>query len=102
MTSLALGIFTFLVLAATASDLDTLSALSKLESAFGSHTLKKQFAEDVMNSAVGGIVLGLPAVVFGSISLVQQRAGRGMALAGLVICGINLLLILGLFGLTVK
>jgi hypothetical protein len=33
---------------------------------------------------------------------VQKRGGRGMAIASLVIGGINLLLILGLFGLSLE
>ena len=84
------------------TDMDTLNALSQLESAFGSHSLKKKLAEDAVNSAAGGLVFGLPAGVLGIISLVQKRGGRGMAIASLVIGGINLLLILGLFGLSLE
>ena len=51
---------------------------------------------------LGGLVFGLPAGVLGIISLVQKRGGRGMAIASLVIGGINLLLILGLFGLSLE
>ena len=102
VTTLVLSILTLLLLLATFGDMDTLNALSQLESAFGSHSLKKKLAEDAVNSAAGGLVFGLPAGVLGIISLVQKRGGRGMAIASLVIGGINLLLILGLFGLSLE
>ena len=102
VTALVLSILTLLLLLATFGDMDTLNALSQLESAFGSHSLKKNLAEDAVNSAAGGLVFGLPAGVLGIISLVQKRGGRGMAIASLVIGGINLLLILGLFGLSLE
>ena len=102
VTALVLSILTLLLLLATFGDMDTLNALSQLESAFGSHALKKKLAEDAVNSAAGGLVFGLPAGVLGIISLVQKRGGRGMAIASLVIGGINLLLILGLFGLSLE
>lgn len=102
VTALVLSVLTLLVLLATASDMDTLNALSQLESAFGSHTLKNKIAEEAINSAVVGIFFGLPAGVLGIVSLVQKRGGSGMAIASLVIGGINLLLILGLFGLSIE
>lgn len=102
VTALVLSILTLLLLLATFGDMDTLNALSQLESAFGSHSLKKKLAEYAVNSAAGGLVFGLPAGVLGIISLVQKRGGRGMAIASLVIGGINLLLILGLFGLSLE
>ena len=102
VTALVLSILTLLLLLATFGDMDTLNALSQLESAFGSHSLKKKLAEAAVNSALGGLVFGLPAGVLGIVSLVQKRGGRGMAIASLVIGGINLLLILGLFGLSLK
>lgn len=102
ITALALSILTLLLLLATLGDMDALIALSHLESAFGSHSLKKQIAEDAANSAAGGLVFGLPAGVLGIVSLVQKRGGRGMAIASLIIGGINLLLILGLFGLSLE
>ena len=49
-----------------------------------------------------GGVAAIPAGVLGIISLVQKRGGRGIAIASLVIGGINLLLILGLFGLSLE
>lgn len=102
VTALALSILTLLLLLATFGDMDTLNALSQLESAFGSHSLKKKISEDAMNSAMGGLVFGLPAGVLGILNFFQHRGGRGMAIASLVISGINLLLILGLFGLSLE
>ena len=102
ITALVLSIFTLLVMLGTASDLDTLNALGELESAFGSHTLKNRMAEEITQSVLGGLVLVLPALVLGGISLAQQRGGKGMAIASLVISGLNLLIILGLFGLTLE
>jgi hypothetical protein len=102
VTALVLSILTLLLLLATFGDMDSLNALSQLESTFGSHSLKKKLAEDAANSAVGGLVFGLPAGMLGIVSLVQKRGGRGMAIASLVIGGINLLLILGLFGLSLE
>ena len=102
VTALVLSTLTLLLLLATFSDMDTLNTLSQLESAFGSHSLKKRLAEDAAKSAAGGLVFGLPAWVLGIISLVQKRGGHGMAIASLVIGGINLLLILGLFGLSLE
>ncbi|TCJ11621.1 zinc ribbon domain-containing protein [Parasulfuritortus cantonensis] len=102
VTALVLSILTLLLLLATFGDMDTLNTLSQLESAFGSHSLKKKLAEDAANSAAGGLVFGLPAGVLGIVSLMQKRGGRGMGIASLVIGGINLLLILGLFGLSLE
>lgn len=102
VTALVLSIFTLLLLLATFGDMDTLYALSQIESAFGSHSLKAKLAEDAANSAVAGLVFGLPAGVLGIISLVQKRGGRGMAIASLVVGGINLLLILSLLGLSLE
>ena len=102
ITALVLSILTLLALFSTAGDMDTLNALSELESAFGSHSLKKKLAEEAINSALGGLILGLPAGVLGIVSLVQKRGGRGMAIASLIIGGLNLLLILGLFGLSLE
>ena len=102
ITALVLSILTLLALFSTAGDMDTLNALSELESAFGSHTLKKKLAEEAINSALGGLILGLPAGVLGIVSLVQKRGRRGMAIASLIIGGLNLLLILGLFGLSLE
>jgi len=102
VTSLVLSILTLLLLLATFGNMETLYALSQLESAFGSHSLKQKLAEEAANSAAGGLVLGLPAGVLGIVSLVQKRGGRGMAISSIVISGINLLLILGLFGLSLE
>lgn len=102
VTALVLSIFTLLLLLVTFDDMDTLYALSQIESAFGSHSLEKKLAEDAATSAEAGLVFGLPAWVLGIVSLVQKRGGRGMAIASLVIGGINLLLILGLFGLSLE
>jgi len=102
VTALVLSILTLLALLATASDMDTLNALSELESAFGSHELKQKIAEEAAASALGGLVFGLPAAILGIVSLVQKRGGHGMSIASLVISGINLLLILGLFSLSIE
>lgn len=102
VTAFVLSILTLLILLATLGDMDTLSALSQLQSALGSHSLKKKLAEDAANSAVGGLIFFLPAGVLGIVSLVQKRGGGGMAVASLVIGGINLLLILSLFGLSLE
>lgn len=102
VSALVLSIFTLLMLLATAGDMDMLGKLSELESAFGGHSLKQKLAEDAANSALGGLIFCLPAAVFGIVSLVQKRGGRGMAITSLVINGINLLIILGLFGLSLK
>ena len=102
VTALVLSILTLLLLLATFGDMDTLNALSQLESALKKHTNTTTLAAEAVNSAAGGLVFGLPAGVLGIISLVQKRGGRGMAIASLVIGGINLLLILGLFGLSLE
>lgn len=100
ITALTLSILALLILLSTAGDMDTLSKLSELESAFGGHSLKRKLAENAADSALGGLVLALPGGIFGVISLAQKRGGRGMAIAAVVISAINLLLILGLFGLS--
>lgn len=98
VTSLVLSILTLLVLLAAASDLDTLRSLSELERAFGGRSLQGRLSEETLATATGGLVLLLPGAIFGIVSLAQQRGGRGMAIASLVINGINLLMVLGLFG----
>jgi hypothetical protein len=102
VTALVLAVVTLLVLLSTAGSMDALHALSNIESAFGSHTLKKQLAEDAVNSAMGGLLLALPAGVLGIVSLVKNRGGRGMAITSLVISGVSLLVILSLFGLSLE
>ncbi|MDD2721858.1 MAG: zinc ribbon domain-containing protein [Gallionella sp.] len=102
ITALMLSILTLLVLLASAGDMQTLDALSNLESAFGGNSLKQTLAEEAVNSALGGLIFGLPAGVLGILSLNQKRGGRGMAISSLAIGGINLLLILGLYGLSIK
>ena len=102
ITALTLSILVLLMLLAVFGELESIKALSQIESALGSHTLQQRMAEDAYNSALGGLVLGLPPTVFGIVSLVQQRGGRGMAIASVVIGAINLFLILALFGLSLE
>lgn len=102
VTALVLSILTLLAMLATAGDMDTLTALSELESAFGSHSLKKKLAEEAATSAAGGLVLLLPGGILGIVSLAQKRGGRGMAIASLVINGINLFIVLALFGASLE
>ncbi|MCX7673100.1 MAG: zinc ribbon domain-containing protein [Thiobacillaceae bacterium] len=98
VTALVLSILTLLALLAAVSDLDTLHSLSELERAFGGRSLQGKLSEETLATATGGLVLLLPGAIFGIVSLSQQRGGRGMAIASLVINGINLLIVLGLFG----
>lgn len=102
ITSLVLAIVTLLALLSGASDLDTLGTLGELESLFGGHARKHKLAEEAANTAAGGLLLGLPALVLGIVSLAQRRGGRGMAIAGVVISGIDLVLTLGLFGMSTQ
>ena len=102
ITAMTLSILVLLMLLAVFGQLESIKALSQIESALGSHTLKQRMAEDAYYSAIGGLVLGLPPAVLGIVSLVQQRGGRGMAIASVVIGAINLFLILALFGLSLE
>jgi uncharacterized membrane protein len=102
VTAMVLAIVTLLALLSAAADFDTLDMLGQFESMFGGNTLQRKVAQDVINTAVGGLILGLPAAVLGMLSVLQRRGGRGMAVAGLVISAINLLLVLSLFGMAAR
>lgn len=102
VTAMVLAIVTLLALLSAAADFDTLDTLGQFESMFGGNTLQRKVAQDVINTAVGGLILGLPAAVLGMLSVLQRRGGRGMAVAGLVISAINLLLVLSLFGMAAR
>lgn len=102
ITALVISILSLLIILSAASDLDTLSKLSELESAFGSHTLKGRVAEEASATALGGLVFVILSLIFGIVSLAQKRGGRGMAIASTIINGFNLLMLLGIFGMTLN
>lgn len=102
ITALVISILSLLIILSAASDLDTLTKLSELESVFGSHTLKGKVAEEASATALGGLVFVIPSLIFGIISLAQKRSGRGMAIASIIINGFNLLMLLGIFGTTLN
>lgn len=102
VSALVLAILTLLILLSTIGDMDTLSRLSHLESAFGGNSLQKKVAEEAGYSAIGGLVFCLSAAALGILSLARKRGGRGMAITSVVINGINLLIILSLFGLSLQ
>lgn len=101
ITSMVLAIVTLLALLSSGSDLDTLDQLGQVESLFGGHTLKRKAAEEALNAAIGGLVFVLPAGILGIVSLTQRRGGRGMAITGVVLSAINLLMVLGIFGMAI-
>lgn len=99
ITALTFSIITFILLLAALVDLSDAMALA--ENPFFAAMGQAKLKEEAMNMAVGGLVFLLPGI-FGIVSLAQKRGGTGMAAASIVINAINLLFILGFFGITLE
>ena len=72
MAATALGLSIFVLLDTLFADVNSMSQ------------------EELRNSCIGGLIFTLPTGVLGIVSLVQKRGGQGMAIASVIISGINL------------